>query len=137
MALTGIIIGITFGVMGILIFLSEYCKAKRCTAEASALIVDVIKDEHWRYRKNRSGYVTYFYPVLEFAAGDKTWRVKTVLKATRPETFQKGERLNILYNPQNPADLKRPENTLWEGVAGMAFMFILGAVFAYIGIKAG
>lgn len=137
MAVTGIIIGIVFWIMGLLIFLSDYFEIKRCTAEASALIVDVIKDEHWRYRKSRSGYVTYYYPILEFPVRGKTYRVKTILKATRPETFVIGERLNIQYNPQNPADLRRPENKLWESIAGMVFMFLLGAVFAYIGIRAG
>ena len=137
MKLTGIIIGIVFWIMGILVFLSEYLKEKRCTAEASAEIVDVIKTEHWRHNKHRSRTETEYYPILEFAVGDKIFRVKTRLKATRPETYQKGGRLDIRYNPQNPADLKRPANTVWEGVAGMVFMFIMGAVFAYIGIRAG
>ena len=137
MALTGIIIGIVFWLMGLLIFISDYSKAKRCTAEATAVIVDVIKDEHWRYRKPGSGYVTYYYPVLEFVVQDKIYRVKTILKATRSDTYIKRNPLKIQYNPQNPSDLKLPGYSLWEGVIGMGFMFFLGAVFAYIGIRAG
>ena len=138
MKLTGIIIGIVFWIMGILIFISEFLKTKRCTSEASAAIVDVIKQEHWDYRKHGSRHVTYYYPVLEFPAGDKIYRVKTNLKAVFPDTYKQGNRLNILYNPQNPSDLKLPQNSLlWDGIAGMGIMFLLGAIFAYIGIRAG
>lgn len=137
MALTGVIIGVVFFIMGILIFVSDYLKAKRCTTEASAVIADVLKEEHWNSGKHRAGRVTNYYPVLEFAVRDKTYRVKTRLKATQPETFIKGHTLNILYNPQNPADLQLQGKSLWEAVIGMGLMFLLGAVFAYIGIRAG
>lgn len=137
MALTGIIIGIVFWIMGILIFISEYSENKRCTEKASAVIVDVIKEERWRYRKHGSRYVTHYYPILEFPVRDKIYRVKTVIKATLPDTYKQGNRLDILYNPQNPADLKLQKNTVWEGVAGMILMFVFGTIFAYIAIRAG
>ena len=53
MVLTGVIIGVVFFIMGILIFVSDYLKFKRCTAEASAVIADVIKEEHWNSGKHR------------------------------------------------------------------------------------
>ena len=137
MALTGIIIGIVFLVMGILIFITEYGKNKRCTAEADAVITDVIKEERWKRSNHGSGRQTYYYPVIEFPVRDKIIRVKTRIKASLPETYKKGDRLNILYNPKNPADLKLPGNTIWEGAVGMGIMFLLGAIFAYIGIRAG
>ena len=58
------------------------------------------------------------------------------MKAYHSETYTEGGRLDIQYNPQNPSDLKLQGNSLWESVIGMGFMFLLGAVFAYIGIKA-
>ena len=137
MALTGIIIGIVFFVMGVLIFITEYGKNKRCTAEADAVITDVIKEERWKRSKHGSGRQIYYYPVIEFPVRGQTIRVKTRIKASLPGTYKKGDRLNILYNPQNPADLKLPGNTIWEGAVGMGIMFLLGAIFAYIGIRAG
>ena len=122
--------------MGILIFLSDYSKVRRCTDKATAIIVDVIKEEHWKYRKHGSGYETNYYPVIEFAVGDKKYRVKTGIKAYHSDTYTEGGKLDIRYNPQNPSDLKLQGNSLWESVIGMGFMFLLGAVFAYIGIKA-
>ena len=122
--------------MGILIFISDYSKVKRCTEKASAIIVDVIKEEHWKYRKHGSGYETNYYPVIEFAVGDKKYRVKTGIKAYHSDTYKEGTELDIQYNPQNPSDLKLPGNSLRESVIGMGFMFLLGAVFAYIGIRA-
>ena len=122
--------------MGILIFISEYSKVRRCTAKAAAIVVDVIKEEHWKYRKHGSGYETNYYPVIEFAVGDKKYRVKTRIKAYHPDTYTEGAELDIQYNPQNPSDLKLQGNSLRESVIGMGFMFLLGAVFAYIGIRA-
>ncbi len=78
------------------------------------------------------GRKTYFYPVIEFAAADKTIRVKTNFKAFYPDTFSKGKLLSIQYNPQNPYDMKLRGKSLWEGVIGMGFMFLLGAVIIYI-----
>ena len=122
--------------MGILIFISDYSKVRRCTAKATAIVVDVIKEEHWKYRKHGSGYETNYYPVIEFAVGDKKYRVKTGIKAYHPDTYIEGAELDIQYNPHNPSDLKLQGNSLWENVIGMGFMFLLGAVFAYIGIQA-
>ena len=122
--------------MGILIFISDYSKVRRCTDKAAAIVVDVIKEEHWKYRKHGSGYETNYYPVIEFVVGDKKYRVKTGIKAYHSDTYKKGTELDIRYNPQNPSDLKLPGNSLRESVIGMGFMFLLGAVFAYIGIRA-
>ena len=136
MMLTGIIIGITFWIMGILIFISDYSKVRRCTDKAAAIVVDVIKEEHWKYRKHGSGYETNYYPVIEFAVRDKKYRVKTRIKAYHSDTYKEGAELDIQYNPQNPSDLKLQGNSLRESVIGMGFMFLLGAVFAYIGTHA-
>ena len=122
--------------MGILIFISDYSKVRRCTDKAAAIIVDVIKEEHWKYRKHGSGYETNYYPVIEFAVGDKKYRVKTGIKACHSDTYTEGAELDIQYNPQNPSDLKLQGNSLRESVIGMGFMFLLGALFAYIGIRA-
>ena len=137
MVVTGVIVGIVFWILGILIFVSDYLEIGRCTAEAEAVITDVIREERWRTGKHIAGRRTSYYPVLEFPAGGKIRRVKTRLRAYLPDTYVKGKTLKIRYNPKNPADLRRSGNTLWESAAGMGFMFLLGAVFAYIGIRAG
>lgn len=137
MMLTGIIIGVTFWIMGILIFIAEYSKLKRCTGKTAAVIVDVIKEDRWRYRKHGSRRETHYYPVLELTVRDKVYRVKTNIKSTSPDTYTPGNKLDIQYDPQNPSDLKLQGNTLWEGVIGMGIMFFLGTVFAYICCRAG
>ena len=137
MVVTGVIVGIVFWILGILIFVSDYLEIRRCTAEAEAVITDVIKEERWRPGKHIAGRRTAYYPVLEFPAGGKIRRVKTRLRAYLPDTYVKGKTLKIRYNPKNPADLRRSGNSLWESAAGMGLMFLLGAVFAYIGIRAG
>ena len=116
--------------------ISDYSKVRRCTDKATAIVVDVIKEEHWKYGKHGSGYETNYYPVIEFAVRDKKYRVKTRIKAYHSDTYKEGGELDIQYNPQNPSDLKLQGNSLRESVIGMGFMFLLGAVFAYIGIRA-
>ena len=129
--LAGKIAAIVFWIFGILIFISDYLKIKRCTVETTAVIVDVTKETHWKHGSHASRrQVTYYYPSIEFPTPDKTIRVKTNIKGCHPDTYKPGNRLNIRYNPQNPSDLKLRENTLWEGVIGMGIMFLLGAVFS-------
>ncbi len=132
----GIIIAIFLWITGILIFISDYSKAKRCTGETTAVITDVAKEEHWRHRSHGSGRETYYYPIIEFAVRDKSYRVKTNIKATCSETFIKGDRLKIQYNPENPYDLKLHENSLRDGLIGMGIMFLLGTVIFCISIRA-
>ncbi len=128
------IIGSFFWILGILIFISDYLKTKRCTGETTAVIVNVTKETHRSYGSHASKRQTnYYYPTIEFSTPDKTIRVKTNIKRRRPDSFQSGGELKIRYNPQNPSDLKLQENSLWESVIGMGFMFFLGAIFFYIG----
>ena len=136
MLLTGIIIGLFFWISGILIFVSEFSKTKRCTSEASAVILEVREEVHWNNRSNGSSRKTYYYPVIEFSTPEKTIRAKTNIKGYNPDTFIPGGQIDIQYNPKNPYDLKRKGNKLWEGVVGMVFMFLLGTVFFFIGLRA-
>lgn len=134
--LAGKIVAIVFWIFGILIFISDFLKDRRCTGETTAVIVDITKETLLRHGTHAPrGRVTYYYPTIEFSTPDKTILVKTRIKGYRSETFQKGKQLNIRYNPQNPSDLKLRENSLWEGVIGMGIMFLLGAVFFYISMR--
>ncbi len=134
--LIGIIIGVFFFLMGLLIFISAYLKDKRCTCETTAVILDVTKEIHWRYRSHGSRRQTYYYPFIEFSTPEKTIRVKAIAKALRPEVFIKGEQLTIQYNPDNPYDLKLQGNSLLEAAIGMGIMFLLGGMLIYISVRA-
>ncbi len=134
--LTGKIIAVVLWISGILVFISEFSKAKRCTGETTAVITGVTKEEHWRHRSHGSKRVTYYYPTIEFTVRDRTYRIKTNIKAQSPEVYKIGGQLNIQYDPENPYDLKLRGNTLWDGVIGMGIMFLLGAILYYISIRA-
>ena len=130
--LIGKIIGILLCAAGLMVFISDLWEDKRCTADAAAVILDVIAEVRRRRRRSGSGYRTYYYPVIEFSTPEKTIRAKPRIKGYHPDTFVKGKQLDILYNPENPYDLKRPGNTVWEGVIGMGIFFLLGAIFFYV-----
>ena len=130
--LIGKIIGILLCAAGLMVFISDLWEDKRCTADAAAVILDVIAEVRRRRRRSGSGYRTYYYPVIEFSTPEKTVRVKTNIKAYHPDTFKKGGQLDIRYNPKNPYDLKLREKSLWDGVIGMGIFFLLGAALIYI-----
>ena len=109
-----------------------HLEAKRCTVEAAAVIVDVTEEVHSSYNRHRAERRTYYYPTIEFSTPEKTVRVRINYRAFHPDTYIKGEKLNTLYNPQNPYDLKLKRGSLWEGAAGMGLFFLLGAVFLYV-----
>ena len=137
MKLTGIIIAVVLWAVGLCVFLSEYLQAKRCTVKAAAVIVDVKEEKRNDYNSHRAGKRTYYYPILSFSTPKGPVRVRTNIKGYHPDTFIRGEKLDILYNPKNPHDLKRTGTKLWEGAVGMGFFFLLGAVFLYIALRAG
>lgn len=137
MVLTGIIIGAVFWVAGLIVFISDYLKVKRCTGEAEAVILDVKEEVHWRGNTHGSRRKIYYYPIIEFSTPDKTVRVSVNSKGYHPDTYIKGEKLKIQYNPQNPYDVKLRETSLWESAAGMVFLILLGTVLSYFCIRAG
>lgn len=137
MALTGIIICVTLWIIGLLVFFSDYLKDKRCTGQTAAVIFDVTEEVNWSYRSNRPKRKIYYYPIVEFSTPDETIRVRVNSKAYLPNTYIKGEKLNIRYNPKNPYDVKRDRSTLCESAVGMIFFFVFGAVICYLGIRAG
>ena len=132
----GIIIGIFLWIIGILVFVSDFSKAKRCTGETTAVIVDVTKETHLRHGKHAPrGPVTYYYPIIEFSTPEKSYRVKANIKTTNSDTCKKGNQLKIQYNPQNPYDLKLQGNSKWDGAIGMGIFFLLGAVLMFISMR--
>ena len=131
----GKIIAVVLWITGILIFISDYSKAKRCTCETTAVVTDVVKENHFRHRSHGSRLETYYCPIIEFTTRDRPCRIKTNFKSTYPETYKIGRQLKIQYNPNNSRDLKLQENTVWEGVIGMGIMFLFGAVMYYISIR--
>ncbi len=137
MALTGIIIGASLWVIGLLVFFSDYLKDKRCTGQTTAVILDVKEEVHWSYRNTRPRRKIYYYPIIEFSTPEKTIRGRVNSKAYLPDTYKIGEKLNIRYDPKNPYDVKREGSTLWESAVGMVFFFVFGAVICYLGIRAG
>ena len=133
--LIAIIVGIVFGIMGVIIFISEYSEMKRCTCEAEAVVM-AVKEEVQLHRSGRMHYQTYYYPIIEFTAQDRLIRAEPRLKAYTPDFYQPGKQLKILYNPKNPYDLMlEGKNSLQDGIGGMLIMFVLGAIFVYIGMR--
>ena len=137
MVLTGIIIGVSLWIIGLLVFFSDYLKDKRCTGRTTAVILDVTEEVHWSYRDSRPKRKIYYYPIVEFSTPHETIRVRVNSKAYLPDTYTKGEKLNIRYNPKNPYDVKREGSTIRESAVGMIFFFVFGAVICYLGIRAG
>ena len=134
---TGIIFGVFFWIWGLILFLTDYLQAKRCTAETAAVIVDVAADSYLRRDPRGGKRRIYYHPIVEFRTPEKTVRVRVSSKAYLPDTYVIGETLNIRYDPRNPHDVRLQKRSLRESVIGMIFFFLAGAVLFYVCMRAG
>lgn len=91
-----------------------------------------------RYTGHTSGTVIrhverdegYLYPVLEFSTAGKTFTVES-REGSKPASHRAGDRVEVSFDPQNPADFRIADNTALQSLP-LIFRFI-GVIFFMIG----
>ena len=101
MKLPGVILliaGIIFIIAGTFVMIQGNSLKKRCTEQATATVVDVIRVSD--YSTTESTYTYTYYPVIEYQVGDRTISQQSS-SGQNPPKYKVGEQVEILYNPNN------------------------------------
>lgn len=103
--------------------------------EADGLVVDVIERREYVNEQDRV-YEDFYYPVVRFTAADGKTREARLSEGSSPASYEKGERVKVLYDPDHPLDarIKSLDSSLlmWilPGITGILGVAFGGAVYA-------
>lgn len=115
------ILGIIAIIVAIILLFVGKGKEKRCTVEIQANIVEVKEKINFDTEKSTSSYT--YYPIIEYKIGDKTIRKDCKYLEKEYNTFKKGEKIDILYNPNNVEEFIIPKNKSLVYLAYFIFAF--------------
>lgn len=98
-----LLVGIVIVLFGILSIRKGSQKKNRCTASASAVIVEVEKDDDEAGREGTRKKYTYT-PIYEFVANGKTVRKSGGIYSHNKKEFSVGDTAAVKYNPDKPEE---------------------------------
>ena len=124
-----LLVGIVIVLIGILSIRKGSQKKHRCTATASAMIVEVQTEKDEAGSENTHKKYTYT-PIYEFAAGGNTIRKNGGIYSHNKKDFNVGDMVAVKYNPDKPEEFlvngKSGGNAF--GVALMLFGLVIIAI---------
>ena len=96
-----LLVGIVIVLLGFLSIKRGSQKKNRCTAAASAVIVEVQAEKDEAGSENTHKKYTYT-PIYEFVAGGNTIRKNGGIYSHNKRDFNVGDTATVKYNPDNP-----------------------------------
>ena len=96
-----LLVGIVIVLLGFLSIRKGSQKKNRCTAAASAVIVEVQAEKDEAGSENTHKKYTYT-PIYEFVAGGNTIRKNGGIYSHDKKDFNVGDMVAVKYNPDNP-----------------------------------
>jgi hypothetical protein len=120
--------------------ISSYTNLKNLSREQSAPghVVDLVVRQS-QVNSSESGtpavYQDFYYPVVEFELPDGTRKTVQLAEGSWPPSYEKGEAVTVLYDPQRPlnARIQSASSTvlMWilPGITGILGLVFLGAAF--------
>ena len=129
-----IVFGIVFAAAGVFMLIKGNDMAKRCTAEVSGSVVEVIAERNDDTDSDSTIVIESYtyYPVIEYKAGDKRVNKKYNVGYGDKNKYKVGDRVDVLYDPNKVEDylIKGDKSS---NVFGYAFI-AAGALVAVLGI---
>ena len=124
-----LLVGIVFVLFGILSIGKRSQKKKRCTASASAVIVEIEKDDDEAGREGTRKKYTYT-PIYEFVANGKTIRKSGGIYSHNKKEFSVGDTAAVKYNPDKPEEflVNGKSGGKGFGIALMLFGLVIIAI---------
>ena len=121
--------GIVIVLIGILSIRKGSQKKKRCTASASAIIVEVEKDDDEAGREGTRKKYTYT-PIYEFVADGNTVRKSGGIYSHNKKEFSVGDTAEVKYNPDKPEEflVNGKSGGKGFGIALMLFGLVIIAI---------
>ena len=122
--------GIILGIIGIVVLVNGKAVAKRCTAEATGTVVEIVEEENFNDEENRMEYT--YYPVIEYKANGETITKKSSTGVSE-NTYKENDKIEIMYNPKDVEEyiIKGDNSSNMIGI----IMIVVGAVITLFGTK--
>ena len=98
-----LLVGIVIVLLGFLSIRKGSQKKNRCTASASAVIVEVQAEKDEAGSENTHKKFTYT-PIYEFVAGENTIRKNGGIYSHNKRDFNVGDTATVKYNPDKPEE---------------------------------
>jgi len=122
------IIAIAFIGVGVFLRINASEMAKRCTVENTATVIRNIEKEDYDDGETN----VLYYPEFEYKVGDKTI-TKTSNSGTYPAKYNVGDKVEILYNPNNVDEyLIKGDNSM--NIISIV-LIVIGVLVFLVGIK--
>ncbi|MFE5818308.1 DUF3592 domain-containing protein [Streptomyces sp. NPDC056479] len=121
--------GAVFLVIGLIlagISVSFLADAER--ARGTVVELEWRSDDNGASRKARENNRPVAYPVVEFTSGDGTPRTFRGSTGSNPPSYERGERVEVLYRADSPEDAR---------INGFASLWLLPLIFGGIGLVIG
>jgi flagellar basal body-associated protein FliL len=136
-----IVMGIFTGVALLMLAIAgiaSFFNLQKLGSEASApgRVVEVVSQRQYINEQDHV-YEDYYYPVVEFTAADGRTRTVQMSEGSNPPSYETGEEVVVLYNPQKPIDARIQSTDsavlMWilpgiTGVLGLAFLVAVWVV---------
>ena len=124
-----LLVGIVIVLLGFLSLKKGSQKKNRCTASASALIVEIEKDEDAAGREGTRKKYTYT-PIYEFVANGNTVRKSGGIYSHNKKEFSVGDTATVYYNPDKPEEflVNGKSGGKGFGIALMLFGLVIIAI---------
>ena len=119
------IVAFTFILVTCINMIRRAIKTKHCTAETNADVVEIKE-----LVRRRNGIITReFLPTISYNI-DGTEYTRKYTKAYHSDTYQTGQIIRILYNPQKPEEV----NTIGTSNKADIVMLAIGIIIGIIGV---
>jgi hypothetical protein len=99
------------------------------TAQRAVGVVTQVRVDH-------TGDTSYDYPVVRFNLSDGRTVEAAATQGAAPGRGSEGDQLNLLYDPENPADI-RIAGFMGSGHMGGIAMIFIGVMFVLMGVGIG
>lgn len=116
------LIGLAFFVVGMIMFFKELQNKKYCTEPLIANVISYHAEETTSANDNTRSIA--YYPIFRYNVGGKWYDVKSTVGRGK-QKYAIGEAVDILYNPEDPANFI---------VKGDKLTFIISVIAIAIGI---
>lgn len=124
-------VGLIFAIIGVSLGVSNFNKKSRCTAETSAIVINIKSQISTRRSNHHTRHTRVYAPVFQY-------KVDGTEYTTDPHSYssncneQIGDVVTLNYNPNNPSEY------YYNGDSSIKIIFIvftsIGTVFTIVGI---
>ena len=125
-----LLVGIVLVLIGFLVIRKGSQKKNRCTASASAVIVEVQVEKDTSDSENNTGKKYNYTPIYEFTVNGNTIRKSGGIYSHNKKEYHVGDTSTVMYNPDKPEEflVNGKSGGKSFGIALLLFGFVIIAI---------